>query len=117
MSLKTRSGTLPIWLNILFIIGFAFSDVHTAFDVGTDISNGGCNINQVGQVETAFTETMQMVGLIQNAIASVQAGTEAPAVGWMFNSLFGIQATEDLLDRRIARPQAQTDALATINSK
>ena len=58
-----------------------------------------------------------MVGLIQNAISSIQAGTETPAVGWIFNSLFRIQATEGLLDRGISRPEDQTKALATMKSK
>ncbi|KAH8769323.1 hypothetical protein BGZ57DRAFT_898299 [Hyaloscypha finlandica] len=59
---------------------------------------------------------MEMVGLIQNAITSMQTGTEAPAVGWMFNSLFGIQATEDLNDRGIGRPQEQMEALAKMQN-
>ncbi|KAH8765297.1 hypothetical protein F5882DRAFT_443079 [Hyaloscypha sp. PMI_1271] len=60
---------------------------------------------------------MEMVGLIQNAITSMQTGTEAPAVGWMFNSLFGIQATEDLNDRGIGRPQEQMEALAKMQNR
>jgi hypothetical protein len=70
----------------------------------------------VAKIEAAFTEAMELVGLIRNAIISLQTGAEAPAVGWVFHSLFGIQATEDLNDRGIGRTQEQTVALATMQS-
>jgi hypothetical protein len=58
-----------------------------------------------------------MVGITQDAITSIQAGTELPAVGWVFNAPFGIQETEDLNDRGIQRPQTQLDALTEMQSK
>lgn len=105
------------YLSILSFIGLSFGDVHTAFDVSTDVGTGGCQPDALARVEAAFTEAMELVGLIQNAITSIQTGAEAPAVGWVFHSLFGIQATEDLKDRGIGRPQEQTNALATMQSK
>ncbi|KAG4439673.1 hypothetical protein IFR05_004870 [Cadophora sp. M221] len=91
-----------------------------AFDVSEDFKrdklNGGCLADEVTAVETAFTETLEMVSLIQTAVSNLKDGTEPPAVGWMFNALFGIQATEELNDRGIARPQTQTDALMKIQN-
>lgn len=105
------------FFSILCFVGFSIGDVNTAFDVGVVLGVGGCSPDEVAKIEAAFTEAIEITGLIQNAISSMQTGTEAPAVGWMFNSLFGIQATEDLQDRGIGRPQEQTDALATMQSQ
>lgn len=104
-------------LRISSLIGLSTGDVHTAFDVSVAIpDNGGCNPTERAAVEAAFTETMEMVGLIITAITNIQAGTETPAVGWIFNTLFGIQASEDLNARGIGRSQEQTDALAKMKS-
>ena len=113
------------YLTILSFTGLSFGDVHKAFDVRTTVPvapgglppPGGCEPGEVTKIEAAFTEAMEMVGLIKTAITSMQRGTEAPAVGWMFNAIFGIQAIEDLNDRRVRRPQAQTDALAIMQSQ
>ena len=113
---NTFIGFSVFYLSIFTFTGLSFGDVHTAFDVSQVVSTGGCQPNAIAAIEAAFTEAMEMVGLIQNAITSMQTGTEAPAVGWMFNSLFGIQATEDLNDRGIGRPQEQIEALAKMQS-
>jgi len=115
------------YLSIFSFLGLSFGDVHTAFDIRTTVpappggtappDDGGCASGEVTKIEAAFTEALEMVDLIKTAITSMQRGTEAPAVGWMFNALFGIQAIEDLNDRHIRRPQAQTDALAIMQSQ
>lgn len=93
--LRKCNGALVVFFSFLFY-GLASGDVNAAFVISKDLRNGGCQPVQVGQIGAAFTEALQMVAAIKNAISSLQSGTESPAVGWIFNALFGIQATEDL---------------------
>jgi hypothetical protein len=115
--LRKCNRALVVFSSFLFIAGLASGDVNAAFGISQDVPNGGCQQGQVDQVGAAFTEVVQMVATLQTAISSLQSGTETPAVGWVFSALFGIQATEELQDTGIARPQAQADALTIMNSK
>lgn len=116
------SGSFIALLVIISYIGLSICDINTGFNIKTAVPNngrldGGCAASEITALASAFTETIEMVTLIQTAAISMQGGTELPAVGWMFNALFGIQASEELSDRGIGRPQEQTDALGQISSK
>lgn len=74
------SKFIILFFGISSQIGITFGNVHAVFDVGgDDPEDGGCQAAELNKVEDTFTEAIEMVGLIRNAITDLRAGTEPPA--------------------------------------
>jgi hypothetical protein len=95
---------ISLFMGLTFLIAATVADdppllgpplaLQDVFDVSTDVSLGGCTPDQVTALETAYTESIKMASRIDDASSLIRFGFEPPAVGSMFEALFGIASTQ-----------------------
>ncbi|KAH8671908.1 hypothetical protein BGZ60DRAFT_563416 [Tricladium varicosporioides] len=70
-------------------------DLEQVFDISEDVEHGGCTQDQIDRLRKAYHEAVDLADFkIPEEIGNFAEGEEDPAVGWMFNYLFGMPGSE-----------------------